>query len=284
MELNQQDFFIKYNNKFLDFDGVEGNQCVDVIKAYFTEVLGLPPFKGNAIDYWNNPPIGFKKIAKSWFNSPQPGDILLWDIGQYGHIAVCNWSRMFDVGVFEQNNPLNSKCHFDIHNYANVLGWLRPVKARTMSVCLINSPSDFIKEKINFYAGGHPIFNFIDKTYPILVTEGMLSGDKAMQIIDSVQKADIYLIFYPGNTTSTFAATSYYPAKNCAFATIATPTSTTVPVHEILHCLRKFINFNHLGPYIEDVEKYPTSWSDAANFDNPGWEFESQYNEIKKYF
>ena len=39
--MNITQFFLKYNGKYLDEDGVYGAQCVDVIKAYFKEVLGI---------------------------------------------------------------------------------------------------------------------------------------------------------------------------------------------------------------------------------------------------
>jgi hypothetical protein len=62
--MNYTEFALKYNKRFLDFDGEEGFQCVDVSKAYMSEVLGLTPFKGNAIDYWLTPPPNFQKIKK----------------------------------------------------------------------------------------------------------------------------------------------------------------------------------------------------------------------------
>ena len=277
--MNQQDFFIKWKDKYNN-NGMYVGQCVNVIKSYFQEVLNREPVLGDAIDYWYKPPTGFQKIKNSFFAYPQPGDIIIWDIGRYGHIAVCNWVRTFDLGVFEQNYPIGTPCHFGTHNYKNVLGWLRPIKQREFSVVMVNSPTDFIEERIRFYAP-HINFSFSHKTIPIAVSVGMFTGDQAMQLIDKTQKADAYLIFYQGNPTSTFEAASFYPAKNCSFATIPLPCPSTVPVHAMLHCLRKFINFNHLGPYIEDVEKYPSDWSDMANFDNPGWQFKSQYDEIR---
>lgn len=127
--MNATEFFLKWNKKYLDFDAVFGPQCVDVTKQYFVDVLGLPPFKGNAIDYAKDIP-DLKFIKKGWLNTPKPGDVIIWNtkVNKFGHIAIVNWVRMFDFGAFEQNSPLGSPCHFtDYPNYKNVLGWLRRV-------------------------------------------------------------------------------------------------------------------------------------------------------------
>lgn len=126
--MNTNDFYAKYNGKGLDFDNVNGNQCVDVIKAWFRHILGIEPLRGNAIDYWRDIP-GFERIAKNIFNAPQPNDIVIWSAtpsNPYGHIGICAWSRTFDFSCFEQNFPVGSVCHFQEHNYKGVIGWLRP--------------------------------------------------------------------------------------------------------------------------------------------------------------
>jgi hypothetical protein len=127
--MTPNEFFQKYNNKPLDFDGSNGAQCVDVAKAFFKEVLGIEPIKGNAIDYWKDIP-GFQRIKSGMLRVPKPYDIIIWDktpTNPYGHIAICNWVRMFDFGSFDQNWPVGSPCHFQDHIYPGVLGWLRPL-------------------------------------------------------------------------------------------------------------------------------------------------------------
>ncbi|MEK6896922.1 MAG: hypothetical protein AABW93_00130, partial [Nanoarchaeota archaeon] len=91
-------------------------------------------------------------------------------------------------------------------------------------------------------------------------------------------------LFYPRNMDSAYEVASYYPERNMSFATIPTPIPTSVMIHAFLHLLRKYINFNKLGPYIEDIEKYPSTWSDMANIDNVGWKFEQQYSEIPYHY
>ena len=53
-----QNFFNKYNCRYLDYDGAFGNQCVDVMRAYVKEVYGLNPYltilpRGNAKNIFN---------------------------------------------------------------------------------------------------------------------------------------------------------------------------------------------------------------------------------------
>ena len=285
MEINQQELFIKYNQKYLDFDGVFQNQCVDIIKAYFVEVLKRSPIQGNAIDYWRDIP-GFERISKGLFNRPNPGDLIIWDTqyNQYGHIAICNWSRFMDLGVFEQNNPIKSPCHFNIHKYHNILGWLRPAKRLEvpLSLAFVNNPGTDIVNKIKEYL---PV-EFEINTYlkPINVPSGTLTTDSAMRVIDELGVREPFcFIFYPPNPDSAYEVASIYPKKNVAFCTIPQGNPLTIPVHAFLHLLRKHINFNKIKPYIEDKEFYPTNWSDMGNFDNLGWKFQEQYNEIKKY-
>lgn len=75
----------------IDVDGWYGAQCVDFIMAYY-EFLGVPRAFGNGADYaWNALPAGWTRIAGA---VPQPGDILVYTGGDYGHVAIfeSTWS------------------------------------------------------------------------------------------------------------------------------------------------------------------------------------------------
>lgn len=122
MTLNQ--FVKKWNRKYLDWDGKNGYQCVDVIKAYFVEVLGIPAKSyGNAKDYWNNHPKELKQVQ----SNPQKGDVVIWNIGKYGHIGVVLDKNNNGIIVFEQNDPLRSYCHIKVYTYSSIEGYLRPI-------------------------------------------------------------------------------------------------------------------------------------------------------------
>lgn len=137
------EFFTKYNGVGIDADHVYGNQCVDLIKSYFAQVLGLPFMTGNAIDYWTNyPAANFDRIVNTITAVPQKGDIMIWDKSTsmpYGHISICTWANLFWFVSFDQNWPTQGYtdkngdfigtgvCHLVNHNYLRpkVLGWLR---------------------------------------------------------------------------------------------------------------------------------------------------------------
>ena len=95
------DSFVKrYIGKAVDYDGVAGVQCVDLVKLYLYKVFGIRAGAwGNARDYWldfsSHPTMtaNFIKIKNTPSFIPKKGDIVVWngDIStknNYGHIAV----------------------------------------------------------------------------------------------------------------------------------------------------------------------------------------------------
>lgn len=82
-----------------DFDGKYANQCVDWAKRYASE-LGYPiQAFGNAID------LGKKWLGPNWVRvkEGQVGDIVVFPIGVYGHIAVTARIEGKTLFVHEQN-------------------------------------------------------------------------------------------------------------------------------------------------------------------------------------
>ena len=75
--------------KSLDYDGVYGAQCVDLIKYYYA-YLGCASYaRGNGCDYASNAlPSGWARYQGA---QPQPGDILVYtgsSSNPYGHVAI----------------------------------------------------------------------------------------------------------------------------------------------------------------------------------------------------
>lgn len=71
--------------KWYDYDNKNGPQCVDLIYGYYN-YLGVTPAWGNGIDYASNAlPAGWQRIQGA---APQPGDILVYTNGTYGHVAI----------------------------------------------------------------------------------------------------------------------------------------------------------------------------------------------------
>ena len=137
-------FFSRWLNRGANYDGVFGNQCVDVFKYYNREVVNGPEVSGNAIAYWTNyPKAKYTKILNSWWAVPQKGDVMIWGANRVlplGHIAICSEASWYSFKSFEQNWPVKGYydkygnhigtdvCHFVSHNYLSpkVIGWLHP--------------------------------------------------------------------------------------------------------------------------------------------------------------
>ena len=123
-------FFDKYNGKGIDYDGWYGFQCMDLYHQYDKECIGSKNYPAPAAkDVWNKYDFNFyKRISNTPTNIPQEGDVIIWGttIGPYGHIAVFYACDVINFTSFDQNFPINSKCHFQVHSYKGVLGWLRP--------------------------------------------------------------------------------------------------------------------------------------------------------------
>lgn len=143
MTYNDVDQFVnKWNGKGIDFDGAYSFQCWDLAAQYSHDVVGLQggPWQvmptgpnGGAIEVFTvfQNPLSqyYTKIANSPDpnNVPQKGDIVIWNWGTYGHIAVCLGATSTSMTVFEQNSPLGSVSHVtNGKSYGGCVGWLRP--------------------------------------------------------------------------------------------------------------------------------------------------------------
>lgn len=125
------EFFKKYNGKGIDFDGFYGFQCMDLAQQYVKDCVGGKQLGGpNAKDCWTNyPKETFDRITNTPTGVPQLGDIVIWGAmpgNVYGHIAVYYAGNTVNFTSFDQNWPVGSTSHFQVHNYNYVLGWLRP--------------------------------------------------------------------------------------------------------------------------------------------------------------
>lgn len=121
--MSVDEFFNKYNGRYIDYDGSYGYQCKDLFSAYNEEVVGNPGYvKGNARNIYHNAPSQYyNKVS-----SPQKGDVVVWNIGPYGHIAIYNKKNIIGFTSFDQNMPGGSPCHFQWHTFSGIIGYLRP--------------------------------------------------------------------------------------------------------------------------------------------------------------
>jgi cell division protein FtsB len=139
-----EDFIIKWNGKYIDFDGVYGPQCMDEMHQFCTEVLNITDgsvlASPSAKELWNTFPTVkghelFEQIANTPTGIPQEGDIMLWTNGTYGHVAEFVEGDDTSFRSFDQNYPTGSPCHVKNHpNYTGVAGWLRFKKNATQTI------------------------------------------------------------------------------------------------------------------------------------------------------
>ncbi|MBO5488670.1 MAG: GBS Bsp-like repeat-containing protein, partial [Eubacterium sp.] len=102
--------------KGLDYDGVYGNQCVDLIKYYYA-YFGVANYAmGNANAYISNSlPPGWTRVYSNY----QPGDIAVWKVnhscstcntGGYGHVGIITSADSTGFNAVNQNFCSKSYC------------------------------------------------------------------------------------------------------------------------------------------------------------------------------
>jgi hypothetical protein len=138
MKMTYSEFIAKYNGKGIDYNGVAGVQCVDLVKQYLHDVFGMNPGKwGDAHAYYDNfnniPELKskFTRIANTPNFVPKQGDIVVWSSalssGGWGHIAIATGEG--DTTYFssyDQNwTGKHDACTKVKHTYNCVLGVLR---------------------------------------------------------------------------------------------------------------------------------------------------------------
>ena len=139
MAITYSGFIKKHVGKAMDFDGVAGSQCVDLIKYYLKEVFNIDPGAwGDAHCYYDNYnnitalKNNFIRIANTPDFVPRKGDIVVWSpnlsSGGWGHVAIAtgegNTTYFY---TYDQNWTGNhDACKMVKHNYNCVYGVLRP--------------------------------------------------------------------------------------------------------------------------------------------------------------
>ena len=127
----------KYSGKAIDYDGTYGVQCVDLVKHYVKNVLGISPKSiGNAIEYYNKRnKVAYLKDNFRWHNNtpdfiPKKGDICVFTSKSgNGHVSVATGEGTTSYFYsYDQNYPKAQ--HEPMtkikHSYNSFLGVLRP--------------------------------------------------------------------------------------------------------------------------------------------------------------
>jgi len=119
--LNTQPLIDQTNGKHIEVDGGPLYQCVDLVN-YWLRMLGKPIITGrNAIDFRTAPGYTFHPNTPDFV--PQEGDIAIFDIGQYGDVAVVTkGTTIKDLVVFGQNYPIGGVCRArNMRGYAGMI-------------------------------------------------------------------------------------------------------------------------------------------------------------------
>ena len=124
------DLIKQKDGKFVEVGGSSAalNQCVDLANLYRRDVLGLPIILGADADMFPSMCMNDMDWYPYQGQYPEKGDLIIWDMGNYGHIAIATGVRNgAKFQTFSQNYPLKSPAHLvDFSLASNIIGYLRP--------------------------------------------------------------------------------------------------------------------------------------------------------------
>ena len=187
--------------KYIDADNAYGNQCVDLIMAYY-QYLGVSKVLGNGYDYaYNSLPAGWTRIQNTPSFVPEPGDIVVWTNQGWenGHVAIFLSGNTSSFDSIDQNWPIGSSCKRVTHNYNYVWGVIRP--DFSASVPSVSNPWISVEkatiakgETINFSLGANNATSYtigIDRNGSRVITQGV--GNNASFVINDAGDYSAYV-------------------------------------------------------------------------------------------
>lgn len=121
-----------YLGQPVDHDGINGAQCVDLIKKYAIQVVGSPETTGNAYTYNRNQYPEYYEYHKNTLTYiPPKGAIAVWNknVGYgYGHVGIVLTAGLMTFTSLEQNWNKRQVVEIISHSYTNVDCFLVPKK------------------------------------------------------------------------------------------------------------------------------------------------------------
>ena len=238
--------------KSLDYDGVYGAQCVDLICCYY-QYLGQRSPGGNGCDYATNRlPDGWQRIKGA---QPQPGDILVYSGNSenpYGHVGIyesdyCTYNQNFNYEQYVQrvtirynhfSNPYWGVIRPDFSTAPLTATWEGPTAANiTETGAHIISRVTF-PQKVVFAQAGIRVYDESGKmvgtrdeldpiTSPYLKFDYDINSELGISLQSGKKySSSLYVIvngkeYWSQPVTFTTAHTHYYTA------TVSAPTCTT---------------------------------------------------------
>jgi len=143
---NGPEFATSYGRHFSDSGYYFGQkwQCVEFIKRFYYQSKGheMPDVMGHAKDFFDpnlasgnlNLRRGLIQYTNGSNEAPQAGDLLVWNRGTYGHVAIISQVTHNDVEIVQQNIAGFPRDHLPLQHLFNnwiiggqiqPAGWLR---------------------------------------------------------------------------------------------------------------------------------------------------------------
>ena len=144
-KMTYDEFEKKYLGKAVDFDGVAGVQCVDLVDQYLKDCFGITGvWCSGAKDLYNNfksyPALvnAFDRVANTPELIVQKGDIIIWGGGSWRHTGIGNgegnkdWFMSLEENTLGRHEPTQLAKHYFDNDISNpCLSVLRPKAAKT---------------------------------------------------------------------------------------------------------------------------------------------------------
>ena len=141
--MTYDEFQKKYLGTAVDFDGVAGVQCVDLVDRYLEDCFGITGvWCSGAKDLYNNffdyPALtaAFTRVPNTPDLVVRKGDIIIWGGGSWGHTGIgtgegnVDWFMSLEENTLGQHEPTQIVKHWFANDVANpCLGVLRPKAA-----------------------------------------------------------------------------------------------------------------------------------------------------------
>lgn len=189
--INLNEYVKKVEWLCIDYDNVYWHQCVDLIKHYSQNVLGLKlwSFGGSAKTGWFNksntfPSEFFEKIINTASAIPQSGDIIFIKTNTpYWHVAIVLDADIKKIKVLEQNTwnwnwrGYDDRVKISEYNYDKIIGWYHYINE---SVTIVSEIDKKLEEAKNLW-----IWNWDDEDRTATRKEVVLIIMKLKEILEN---------------------------------------------------------------------------------------------------
>ena len=197
--------------KAIDYDGVYGVQCVDLVKHYIKNVLEFTPQSiGNAIEYYNKRNTSsYLKENFKWIDNykeliPQAGDICVFTSKSgKGHISVATGEGTTSYFYsYDENYPSGKHEPMTLikHSYKSFLGVHRPYNQSNIGNDNAYTVGDIATLLVNLKVRDGAGVNYRQKKTSELTTDGRKHAkNEEYAVLKEGTKITIKEVKYDGN-------------------------------------------------------------------------------------